>query len=321
MEGLRDRSAMSNPSHPPSLPHDTPEDETEDSQGPVCVMSFNSNDPSGAAGLGADATTLASVGAHLLGVVAGAYARDSAQVFEHFPMDDEAVLEQARAVLEDVSVDVFKVGFLGTPENISTVAELASDYADVPLVAYMPDLSWWTSAAIETYLDAFSELMLPQTTVLVGNHSTLRRWLLPDWDGDKSPSARDLAKAAAELGVSYTFVTGINLPDQRIENTMASAQSVIASQQFERFEAIFSGAGETLSAALAGLLACGEDLPTATNEALLYLDRALSAGFRPGMGHVLPDRLFWAQDDDDDDDETGDSQLTLLDLPTPDTKH
>ena len=35
-------------------------------------------------------------------------------------------------------------------------------------------------------------------------------------------------------------------------------------------------------------------------EALSYLDRCLDGGFRPGMGHVLPDRLFWAQPDNDD---------------------
>jgi hydroxymethylpyrimidine/phosphomethylpyrimidine kinase len=311
---------MPNPQNSPPEFADSQPGAPED-QAPVCVMSFNANDPSGASGLGADSTALASVGAHLLGVVTGAYARDSAQVFDHFPFDDEAVTEQARAVLEDVSVDIFKVGFLGSPENIAAVAGLASDYNDVPLVAYMPDLSWWDSASIETYLDAFAELMMPQTTVLVGNHSTLRRWLLPDWDKQGNPSARELATAAAELGAAYTFVTGIQAPDQRIENTMASAETVVASQQFERFDAIFSGAGETLSAALAGLLACGEDLPTATNEALLYLDRSLSAGFRPGMGHVLPDRLFWAHDDDDEENDENDSQLTLLDLPTPDTKH
>ncbi len=34
-------------------------------------------------------------------------------------------------------------------------------------------------------------------------------------------------------------------------------------------------------------------------EALGYLDRSLNGGFRPGMGHVMPDRLFWAQPEDD----------------------
>jgi len=55
-----------------------------------------------------------------------------------------------------------------------------------------------------------------------------------------------------------------------------------------------SGAGETLSAALAALLATGVELHAAVGEALAFLDQALDAGFRPGMGNVVPDRFFWA---------------------------
>ena len=218
-----------------------------------------------------------------------------------------------------------KVGFVGSPENLSVIAEIAADYADVPLIAYMPNLSWWDEGEIDIYLDAFRELMLPQTTVLVGNHSSLWRWLLPDWSGDRNPSAKDIAKAAAELGVPYTLVTGIPLPDQFIDNVLATPNAVLYSEKFERFEAIFAGAGDTLSAALAALLANGHDLQAATAEALTYLDHSLDAGFHPGMGHIVPDRLFWAQTDVDgeeaelEDDLPGDdANLTtkpFFDLP------
>ena len=88
-----------------------------------------------------------------------------------------------------------------------------------------------TKARSSLYLDAFRELMLPQTTVLVGNHSTLWRWLLPDWSSDRSPTARDIAKAAAEMGVPYTLVTGIPLPDQFIDNVLATPQAVLAQRE------------------------------------------------------------------------------------------
>ena len=266
---------------------------------PVCVMVFNACDPSGAAGLSADVTAMASVGAHALPVVTGAYSRDTSEILDHFPFDDEAVAEQARTVLEDVEVAVFKVGFVGTAENVSAIAQIAADYADVPLVAYMPDLSWWSTTQIEDYLDAFKALLLPQTTVLAGNHSTLWRWLLPDWNSAKNPTARDIAQAAQACGAPYTLVTGIALPDTFIDNVLASPQTVLASGKFERFEAVFCGAGDTLSAALCAMLATGTDLPDAVTEALGYLDRSLHGGFRPGMGHVVPDRLFWAQSDED----------------------
>jgi hydroxymethylpyrimidine/phosphomethylpyrimidine kinase len=306
----------------PNPPSDT-ENSAQDTD-PACVIVFNASDPSGAAGIAADISAIASVGAHALPVVTGAYARDTAEIFEHFALDEDAVAEQARAILEDVPAQVFKVGFVGTPEAVSVIAEIAADYADVPVIAYMPNLSWWDEASIDLYLDAFRELMLPQTTVLVGNHSTLWRWLLPDWTGERAPTARDIARAAGDMGVPYTLVSGIVLPDQYIDNVLATPQAVLASDKFERFEATFSGAGDTLAAALAALVASGSDLTAAAGEALAYLDRCLDAGFRPGMGNVVPDRLFWAQPDGEDPGELTEEEahtLQVLDMPAHDTKH
>lgn len=298
---------MANPIPPSPDSRKLQTDESDDA--PACVMIFNASDPSGAGGLTADITAITSAGGHPLAIVTGAYVRDTAEIFDHFSFDEEAVTEQARTALEDMTASAIKVGFVGSPENISAIAEIASDYADVPLIAYMPNLSWWEEGEIDSYLDAFKELMLPQTTVLVGNHSSLWRWLLPDWSGARNPSAKDIAKAAAELGVPYTLVTGIPLPEQFIDNVLATPQAVLYSEKFERFEAIFAGAGDTLTAALSALLANGHDLQAATAEALTYLDHSLDAGFHPGMGHIVPDRLFWAQadvdgaEDDTDTDE------------------
>ena len=305
--------------NPNSLTVSIPETSLPDIEiAPVCVMTFNACDPSGAGGLSADITAIASAGGHALAIVTGAYVRDTSQIFDHICFDEETVDEQARTVLEDMAVSAIKVGFVGNPENISAVAEIAADYAEVPLIAYMPNLSWWNEDKIESYLDAFRELMLPQTTVLVGNHSSLWRWLLPDWSGERNPSAKDIAKAAAQLGVPYTLVTGIPLPEQFIDNALATPQAVLYSEKFERFDAVFSGAGDTLSAALAALLGNGHDLQSATSEALTYLDQSLGAGFHPGMGQTVPDRMFWAQAEANEDDEeldptpvTDDADLTM----------
>jgi hydroxymethylpyrimidine/phosphomethylpyrimidine kinase len=35
-------------------------------------------------------------------------------------------------------------------------------------------------------------------------------------------------------------------------------------------------------------------LQPAVGEALAFLDQSLDAGFRPGMGGIVPDRFFWA---------------------------
>ena len=257
-------------------------------------MSFNASDPSGAGGMAGDVATIAAMGAHGLPVVTGIVMRDTHEVFDHHAIDADVIAEQARSILEDVTIAAWKVGFLGSTEGVSTVAEILSDYPDVPLVAYMPNLSWVEEDELQSYLDAFRELVLPQTEVLVGSHQTLTDFLLPEWDNERPASPRELAVAAGEHGTRYVLVTSVPLPDQFLDNVLASPQGAVTGEKFERFEVAFVGAGDTLAAALAALLATDAELTAAVGEALAFLDQALDAGFRPGMGNVIPDRFFWA---------------------------
>jgi hydroxymethylpyrimidine/phosphomethylpyrimidine kinase len=284
---------------------ETPADVETEQAAPACVMSFNASDPSGAGGMAGDVATIAAMGAHALPVVTGIVMRDTHEVFDHHPIDADVVAEQARSILEDVTIAAWKVGFLGSTEGVSTVAEILSDYPDVPLVAYMPNLSWIEEDEQQSYLDAFRELVLPQTEVLVGSHQTLTDFLLPEWDNERPASPRELAVAAAEHGTRYVLVTSVPLPDQYMDNVLASAQGAITGEKFERFEVAFVGAGDTLAAALAALLASGAELTAAVGEALAFLDQALDAGFRPGMGNVIPDRFFWALPPGEEDGEDG----------------
>ncbi|MCX7692921.1 bifunctional hydroxymethylpyrimidine kinase/phosphomethylpyrimidine kinase [Tepidimonas taiwanensis] len=268
---------------------------------PPCVLCFNASDPSGAGGLSADLLAMASASCHVLPVTTSVWLRDSRHLHGHHALDAEWIDDQARTVLEDVSVAAVKVGFAGSAHAVAAIGAILSDYDELPVVTYLPELAWWTDAEREAYLEACEELLLPQTDVLVGNHHTLARWLLPDWEDDRPPGPRDIARAAAVHGVSYTLVTGA-VRDDGIDNHLASPELVLAHVRFERIDATFIGAGDTLSAALTALLAHGSELGEAGAEALRYLDQTLVNGFQPGMGHAVPDRLFWADDDDEPDE-------------------
>jgi hydroxymethylpyrimidine/phosphomethylpyrimidine kinase len=275
-----------------------PEGAAVEPPAPAAVMCFNASEPSGAGGVAGDVATAAAMGAHALPIVTSIVMRDTADIFDQHDIDADVVVEQARTILEDITVAAWKVGFLGSADNVSAVAEVLSDYTDIPLVTHLPNLGWMDEDQLQPYLDAFRELILPATEVLVGNHKTLQDFLLPEWDSERPPSARELAVAAAEHGTRYVLVTGVALPskgaEQYIDNVLASSQGALAGEKFERFETSFVGAGDTLSAALAALLATGAELQAAVSEALNFLDQSLDAGFRPGMGHVVPDRFFWA---------------------------
>lgn len=265
-----------------------------------CVLCFNASDPSGAGGLGADVTTLASATCHALPVVTAVWIGDTRQRLQLLPLEADWIEEQARAVLEDMPVHAVKVTLAMGADGVAAIGSILSDYDELPVVTYVPELAALDDAAREALLEAATELLLPQTDVLVGNHHTLARWLLPDWEDDRAPAARDVARAAATHGVGATLLTGV-ARGERLDNLLATPEVVLASVPFERIDATFAGAGDTLAAALAGLLAHEAELPVAASQALAYLDQALLHGFQPGMGHAIPQRLFWADEADEDD--------------------
>jgi hydroxymethylpyrimidine/phosphomethylpyrimidine kinase len=74
---------------------------TSEDAAPPSVLVFNASDPTGAGGVTGDVLSIASVGGHALPVVTGAYVRDTTRIFDFFALEEEAVTEQARTILED----------------------------------------------------------------------------------------------------------------------------------------------------------------------------------------------------------------------------
>src|SRR6476659_9878370 len=101
---------------------------------PPIVLAFAASDPSGGAGIQADLLTLSSMGCHPLSVVTALTVQDTLGVEGILAIDSDWVADQARALLEDMPVDAFKIGVLGSVENIAAVAEVLSDYPDVPVI-------------------------------------------------------------------------------------------------------------------------------------------------------------------------------------------
>lgn len=292
----------------PIIPDSTDQADSESElTAPACVMYFNCSEPTGGAGIAADLSTCLSMGAHPLPILTSVLLRDSAQVFGSVEIDPETVADQARGVLEDIRIAGWKVGYLGSAEGISAIAEILTDYGDVPLVAYMGHLNWLEEDPLQQYYDAYRELVLPQATILIGSHKVLCDFLLPDWEEQRSPSPRELAVAAESHGVEYLLVTSLTHPglggDSSIENVLATAQGVIFTDKSPRHDGNYYGAGETLSAAIAALLSSGADMSVAIAEGLNFMHQAVQEGFSLGMGASIPDRLFWAMPSEEDGDD------------------
>ena len=269
---------------------------------PPLVMIFAASDPTGGAGLQADLMTVASMGCHGLSVVTGLTVQDTAGVEEFITLDVDFIDAQARSLLEDMPVAAFKVGVLGSVETVALVAEIVSDYPDIPLVLDPVLASGRGDAfADEDVVAAMRELLLPQATIITPNSMEARRLarLESDGDGDDDAAAPDLPACAARLiewGCEFVLVTGTHENTAEVVNTLYTEDGMLRSDAWERLPGSYHGSGCTLASAIAALLANGLDIPEAVREAQEYTWQSLAAGFRPGMGQYLPDRFFWARE-------------------------
>jgi hydroxymethylpyrimidine/phosphomethylpyrimidine kinase len=257
------------------------------------VLTFAASDPTSGAGLQADLLALASMGCYPLSVVTALTVQDTAGVESFLPIDPDWVADQARCLLEDMPVAAFKMGMLGSTDIVTVVAEVASDYPDVPLVLDPIFASGrGDEFASEEMVSAIRELLVPQSTVVTPNIMELRR-LAGD---DEDASLAECAQRLLDTGCEYVLVTGTHDSTPDVVNTLYHRGGVIRSDSWQRLPGSYHGSGCTLASALAANLARGLDIADAVYEAQDYTWQALSHAFRPGMGQYLPDRLFWARE-------------------------
>ena len=277
-------------------------------QPPPIVLSFAANDPSGGAGLSADILTLASLGCHPLSAITAVTVQDTVGIDDIMALDPEFVADQARAVLEDMPVHAFKTGLLGSVEIIAVIAEIISDYPDIPYVMD-PVLASGRGDEIanEEMVQAMSELSLPQATIITPNSLEARKIAQSQYEDDDEQelNLHQCADRLLQFGCEYALITGTHENTSQVVNTLYGADGVLRSDKWQRLAGSYHGSGCTLAAAIAASLASGLPVYDSVYEAQQYTWQTLKAGFRPGMGQHLPDRLFWVEEDGEADAESG----------------
>jgi hydroxymethylpyrimidine/phosphomethylpyrimidine kinase len=265
---------------------------------PPLVLTFAASDPSGGAGMQADILTLASMGCHPLSVITAITVQDSLGVEGMLAIDSDWVADQARRLLEDMPVDAFKIGVLGSVENIAAIAEIVSDYPDVPLI-FDPVLASGRGdeLADDDMTHAMRELLLPQTTVLTPNSVEVRLLAEEDEEDEQPDSLSQCAAKLVDKGCEYVLVTGTHENTTDVVNTLYGKSGIVRTDNWPRLPGSYHGSGCTLASAIAAMLANGLTLSEAVREAQEFTWQALRKAYRPGMGQYLPDRLFWAREE------------------------
>ncbi|HTH95173.1 MAG TPA: hydroxymethylpyrimidine/phosphomethylpyrimidine kinase [Rhodocyclaceae bacterium] len=262
---------------------------------PPIVLSFAASDPTGGAGIQADLLAMAGMGCHPLSVITGITVQDTTGVEDVLPIEAGWVEDQARCLLEDMPVAAFKIGMLGSVENVAAIAEVIADYPDIPLV-FDPVLASGRGdpLADEEMIEAVIELLLPQTTLLTPNSLEARRLAQID-DEAEMPDLPECARRLLGAGCEYVLVTGTHENTTQVVNTLYGSHGVVRADSWQRLPGSYHGSGCTLASSIAAALAQGLTIEQAVQEAQEYTWKSLAAGFRAGMGQYIPDRFFWAR--------------------------
>jgi hydroxymethylpyrimidine/phosphomethylpyrimidine kinase len=256
------------------------------------VLTFAASDPTGGAGVQADLLTIAALDCHPLSVITGLTVQDTRGVARMMAVESEWVRSQAQHLVADMKIAAIKSGVLASAANVRVVTEIAAGQAGVPVVVD-PVLASGRGdpLAADDVVDAIRKYLLARTTVVTPNSIEARRL-----GGESNLAA--CARRLLDCGCKYVLITGTHEATEEVVNTFYDAAGVVREDCWPRLPGEYHGSGCTLASAIAATVANGLSVSDAVKDAQEYTWQTLKAGFRPGMGQHIPDRLFWAREDE-----------------------
>jgi hydroxymethylpyrimidine/phosphomethylpyrimidine kinase len=257
------------------------------------VLSIAGSDSGGGAGIQADLKAFARCGVHGMTAITAITAQNTVAVTAVYPVPGDVIVEQVRAVVEDIGVDAVKIGMLGTRETIEAVGEALDLVGDAPIVLD-PVMVAESGARLldEDAQEALRTQLVPRAAVVTPNVPEARV-LARVADGDapapadgsdaaggahEPAAAERLARAVHALGPRAVVLTGGHR-DEASDLFFDGERLVeIPGERYESGAA--HGSGCTHSSALAAQLALGLDPLDAARAAKQIASEAVRDGLQ-----------------------------------------
>ena len=239
------------------------------------VLSIAGSDSGGGAGIQADLKAFARCGVHGMTAITAITAQNTVAVTAVHPLPPEVIVEQVRAVADDIGVDAVKIGMLGTVETIEAVATALDLIPDAPVVLD-PVMVAESGARLldEDAQEALRTLLVPRAAVVTPNVPEARA-LAGSAD---AADGEQLARAVHALGPAAVVVTGGHR-EQAVDLFFDGEQFVeIAGERY--VDGAAHGSGCTHSSALAAHLALGHTPLDAARAAKRIASDAVRDGLR-----------------------------------------
>lgn len=259
---------------------------------PPIVLCLCGHDPSGGAGLHADIETILALGCRPASVLTALTHQDSRDAYAVEPCPSEALDERLRLLLEDLPIAAVKIGLLGEPAQAEAIAAHLHE-RELPLVLDPVLVAGGGGVlAQDPVREALLQHLLPLADVVTPNAAEAQALCA----GDESPDV--WGPALLQQGATRVLITGADTgtgESETVVNRLYAADAEPQSFDWPRLPHRYHGSGCTLSSAIAALLAKGESIPIAIEQAQDYTWQCLAHGYQPGRGQHYPNRLYFGR--------------------------
>ncbi len=242
------------------------------------MLSIAGSDSGGGAGIQADLKAFARCGVHGMTAITALTAQNTVAVTGIHPVPGEFIVEQVRAVAEDIGVDAVKIGMLGTAETVHAV-RAALDLLEPGTPIVLDPVMVAESGAVlldEPARQAIVEELLPRVSVITPNVPEAR---VLAGEGDDDVEA--LARRLYALGPQAVVVTGGHR--EAATDLFFDGETLEAIPGERHADGAAHGSGCTHSSALAAHLALGSSPLDAARAARRIAGEAVRDGLR-GIG-------------------------------------
>ncbi|MGE5645772.1 MAG: bifunctional hydroxymethylpyrimidine kinase/phosphomethylpyrimidine kinase [Acidobacteriota bacterium] len=243
------------------------------------ALTIAGSDPSGGAGIQADLKTFHQFGVYGEAAVTLLTVQNTVGVSRVEPMPARLVIEQVRAVLEDVPPSAAKTGALGNVEIVEAVAALAAGF-EFPLVVDPVMISKHGAPLVSAEArEAIARLLVPRAALVTPNLEEAAA--LTGIEVKDIAAMRDAAARLCAMGARAALVKGGHLEGCAVDVLYSNG----AWREFEAERVATRhthGTGCTYSAAIAAELARGTDLAGAVARAKAFITEAIRTA--PGLG-------------------------------------
>jgi hydroxymethylpyrimidine/phosphomethylpyrimidine kinase len=242
------------------------------------VLSIAGSDSGGGAGIQADLKAFARSGVHGMTAITAITAQNTVAVTAVHPIPGEVIVEQVRAIVDDIGVDAVKIGMLGSVATIEAVREALDLVGEAPVVLD-PVMVAESGARLldDDAQEALGTQLVPLAAVVTPNVPEAR--VLSE-SGDEVDAER-LVRAVHALGPGAVVLTGGHREEATDLFFDGERLVEIPGERYEGGAA--HGSGCTHSSALAAHLALGLDPLEAARRAKQIASEAVRDGLT-GIG-------------------------------------